>query len=82
MRGSTALNGSLGEEKTKLDKSTVCRNCGKSFPYRKGKLYCNTTCRVQYWYQKQSGIAQQILELERKVNDREERIGALEHPGK
>jgi len=61
---------------------SVCRNCGKDFPYRKGKLYCNTTCRVQYWYQKQSGIAQKISEHEEKLRQYDERIKALEHPGK
>ena len=72
MRSSTALNGSTGNKKGK----SRCLNCGNPITNpRRGKKFCNTTCRVQYWYQKQSGTAQRILDCEQRITRIERTLG-------
>jgi len=68
----------MSEEKKKQDRRVKCRNCGNLFPYRKGKFYCNTTCRVQHYYKRQSGVEGQLEIHEQRLNEHEQRIGALE----
>jgi len=72
-------------EKT-ANKSLPMENCdfcdSRYQPKKSWQRFCSTKCHDKYWTKQKSPSFDKFLAIEQRLNQHEERIKALEHPGK